>query len=187
MKNGFFFFIKSIIYFLKINFQSSFSFLGFSHFFLFQLYFKKISKQKIWYQTDSWKKKQFFFNFRIFRASTIKAKESLGIGGLESTENVEKFTKKRKSEAGNAEEKAKKKKLKSKTLIPLKDVEARKEIEGKIAFTDLKWVLIRKWSILSCFVRKTAENLWGIRNFGYQQFCRIFIQSDFHNVLRTHY
>lgn len=71
---------------------------------------------------------------QFYRPSTNKAKQSLGIGGLESTE---KTGKKRKSEA-TADETTTKKKLKSKTLIPLKDVEARKEIEGKIAFTDLK-------------------------------------------------
>ncbi|CAI2319136.1 unnamed protein product [Caenorhabditis sp. 36 PRJEB53466] len=83
----------------------------------------------------------------VSRLSTNKAKEALGIEGLESAEPTEKSARKRKSEA-ISEEKSKKKKLKSKTLIPLRDVEARKEIEGKIAFTDLKKEVTQNWTEL---------------------------------------
>ncbi|CCD66286.1 Small-subunit processome [Caenorhabditis elegans] len=98
---------------------------------------KKASKTK----TDA---TSLLSHLTVSRPSTNKAKQSLGIGGLESTE---KTGKKRKSEA-TADETTTKKKLKSKTLIPLKDVEARKEIEGKIAFTDLKKEVTQNWTEL---------------------------------------
>ncbi|EFP12358.1 hypothetical protein CRE_29513 [Caenorhabditis remanei] len=82
----------------------------------------------------------------VSKPSMIKAKKSLGIEDQDTT-TKEKSGKKRKSEAAGSEGTSKKK-LKSKTLIPLKDVEARKEIEGKIAFTDLKKEVTQNWTEL---------------------------------------
>ncbi|EGT32778.1 hypothetical protein CAEBREN_19617 [Caenorhabditis brenneri] len=85
----------------------------------------------------------------VSRPSTNKARQTLGIDDLESSEkSTEKNGKKRKSTAEASDGIASKKKLKSKTLIPLKDVEARKEIEGKIAFTDLKKEVTQNWTEL---------------------------------------
>uniref|UniRef100_A0A1I7UY30 Small-subunit processome n=1 Tax=Caenorhabditis tropicalis TaxID=1561998 RepID=A0A1I7UY30_9PELO len=86
----------------------------------------------------------------VSRPSAKKARQSLGIDDFASSEKstVASSSKKRKSEAGAPDEVSNKKKLKSKTLIPLKDVEARKEIEGKIAFSDLKKEVTQNWTEL---------------------------------------
>ncbi|PIC51978.1 hypothetical protein B9Z55_002272 [Caenorhabditis nigoni] len=102
---------------------------------------KKLTKTKI----DA---SSLLSHITVSRPSTNKAKQSLGIGDLEVTETpTGQKGKKRKSEASGSEKSARKK-LKSKTLIPLKDVEARKEIEGKIAFTDLKKEVTQNWTEL---------------------------------------
>ncbi|CAI5439188.1 unnamed protein product [Caenorhabditis angaria] len=89
----------------------------------------------------------------VSRASTNKAKQSLGIEGLENPESSTPASSsgKRKASIENDEQNSKKKKkkvLKSKTLIPVRDIEARKRIEGEIAFKDLKKEVTGNWTEL---------------------------------------
>ncbi|CAD6197861.1 unnamed protein product [Caenorhabditis auriculariae] len=94
-------------------------------------------------------------HLNVKRRSTHVAKKSLGVTSLEDGESEEEpddetKKKKRKTEGETEGQTKKKKKLKpkSKTLVPVRDLEANKKIEAAIGFGDLKGEMGRTWNTL---------------------------------------